>query len=97
MTKHLNAGEVIHDYARERKALLGDDVRTLPVVVPLEMGSEVELIREMKADQSLCFPNLEGPRTAQWICQIVAQTSGSGFVARHHRWLRESGISVTDR
>jgi hypothetical protein len=95
--KFLKTGEDIGAYTAERKALLAEDRRTLPQPVVLVSGSEVDLIREMKSDPTLVFPNLEGPRTVEWLVNTVAQSTGAGFASRHHRWIRESGIAVTDR
>ena len=58
-------GDNIDEYIPERKALLAEDLRTLPLRLPLSAGSEVDLIREMRQDPSLRFPNLEGPRTSE--------------------------------
>jgi hypothetical protein len=90
-------GENIDDYTTERRALLADDHRTLPQPSTIVQGSEVELIREMTKKDNLLFPNLEGPRTADWILQNVAQMTGAGFGVRHTRWVRESGVSQNDR
>lgn len=97
LIRFLEAGTNINEYVAERKALLADDDRTLPVDSSRAAGSEVDLIKEMTHKESLTFPGLEGPRTADWLVSKIALSGAGGFIARHHRWVRESGISVTDR
>jgi hypothetical protein len=63
----------------------------------LVLGSEIDLIRGMKSDPTLVFPNLGCPMTVEWLFSTVAQSTGVCSASRDHRWIRESGIGVTDQ
>ena len=95
--RFIRPGEDVPSYVSERKALLADDPRTLPQPRPLSTGSEVEIMKDMTVLESLQCPHLEGPQTASWHVDTVAQTTGAGFGVRHHRWVRESGVNTGDR
>ena len=40
---------------------------------------------------------LTGPRTALWLFKKVARSGAGTFVARHHRWARESGVPAKSK
>ena len=94
--RHVAAGQSIDDYASERKALLCDDTRILPVSHEQKTGIMSSVLDEMDNDKSLKFP-IEGEWTADWIIDEHLKQDGGTFVQKVHRWCQVLGISKGDR
>ena len=90
-------GESISEYAVARRALLTDDTRTIAANAPGNATKTfAECVRDMPVDAEVMF-KLAGPRTAAAYCDRVAAAGLGGMVARHEKWVRESGINPQDR
>ena len=88
--KRLDPGADVGAYVAARKALLSDD----PRIIPEKVRGFTEAAEEM-THVTRELP-LAGPASGNWLVTEVAR-NGGGFVSRHMRWRRESGIKPTDR
>jgi hypothetical protein len=94
--RFVEAGVNVEKYVAKRSSFLADDERTLEVLPSREEGSFSEIVAEMVEVPALKFP-IEGGRTGAWFIDKVKSLSPGGFMVRHHRWAKESGIKAGDR
>jgi hypothetical protein len=96
--KRLGPGVNVNDYARERRALLADDPRTLPGGLYIVRGfNEAMLDMQVEVRPEWARSPVVGPRTAPWWIDALMVQNYGGLIARHHRWKSESGIGMNDR
>ncbi|CAE8622891.1 unnamed protein product [Polarella glacialis] len=96
--KRLGPGVNVNDYARERRALLADDPRTLPGGLYVVRGfneAMTDMVVENRPDWARS--PVVGPRTAPWWIDALMVQNYGGLIARHHLWKSESGIGNNDR
>jgi hypothetical protein len=94
--RFVEAGVDVEKYVSKRGGFLADDERTLEVLPSREEGAFAEIVGEMVEVPALKFP-IEGGRTGAWFVEKVKALSPGGFMVRHHRWAKESGIKGGDR
>jgi hypothetical protein len=90
--KLLPAGVDLTAYVYQRRALLADDDRVLPLVEDPRSFSEA--VKEMTSGPTTFAAGsaLSGPPSATWWLDEVVK-NGQGLLARHTRWRSESGVS----
>ena len=96
--KRLPAGTNISEYAKERRAFLADDVRVIPQR-PDRPHTFEEAVRSMTGvviPRTFASPT-PGPDTVEWCIEATISQGHGGFISRHHRWKRDSGVVHKDR
>ena len=95
--RFLGPGVDITSWARERKAFLAFDARTLPPARNLSFANAVSLMEHTPRVVELPGSPLLGSPTAPWFVDAVTRSGLTGMVSRDTRWKAESGIGKTDR
>ena len=96
-----DAGEPPEAFAERRRRELevtGEDARTIAVRFGRDGRRHRDFSEAAELMEAVEFPDfpLTGPRSAAWLLGQMGSTS-LGPVARHHRWVRDSGMPLTDR
>eukprot|EP00971_Amphidinium_carterae_P340840 6479345-Amphidinium_carterae.1 len=94
--RFMPGGESISAYVAARKSLLADDARIISPCRGEGVRSFAEAARDMLHDQDIKF-KLSGPRTAFAYLDRLVSTASGGMIARHDKWVRESGVHPADK
>ena len=96
--KRLPAATEISEYAKERRAFLADDMRVIPQRLdrPHTFEEAVRSMTRVAIPRTFASP-ISGPDTVEWFIEATISQGHGGFISRHHRWKRDSGVGHKDR